>query len=279
MSDNLKKPLQPGMERFTTRPRTVPDFLQARAKGEKLALLTVYDFTMAKLLDTAGVDGLLVGDSLGMVVQGQPNSLSVTMDEMIYHTRIVSRGVKRALLIADLPFMSYQISSSQALENAGRLVKEGGAHAVKLEGGVRTAKTIEAITTADIPVMGHIGLTPQSIRRFGGFKVQRDEPALLQDALALQQAGAFAIVVECIPAAMAEKITQSVQIPTIGIGAGPACDGQVLVTHDMLHLFDEFQPRFAKQYADLGNSIRAAVEEFCQEVRKGVFPDASHSFR
>ena len=262
-----------------TRLVTVPDFLAAKARGVRLTLLTAYDYTMARLLDAAGVDGLLVGDSLGMVVQGQEHSLAVTLEEMIYHTRLVARGVRRSLLIADLPFMSFQVSPQQALQSAGRLVKEGGAHAVKIEGGVRSAAAIAAITAADIPVMGHIGMTPQSVRRFGGFRVQRDEARLMEDALATEQAGAFALVVECVPAELARRITAQVQIPTIGIGAGPGCDGQILVTYDMLGLFDDIRPRFVKQYADLGGAVVRAVEDYCREVREGSFPAAEHEFR
>src|SRR6516162_3196384 len=216
------------------RPVTVPDFLSARARGVRLTLLTAYDYTMARLLDAAGVDGLLVGDSLGMVVQGQETSLGVTLEEVIYHTRLVARGIRRSLLIADMPFMSFQVSPQQALTNAGRLIKEGGAHAIKIEGGVRSAASIAAIAEADIPVMGHVGMTPQSVRRFGGFRVQRDAEKILEDALATEKAGAFAVVVECIPAELAQRITAALTIPTIGIGAGAACDGQVLVAHDML---------------------------------------------
>jgi 3-methyl-2-oxobutanoate hydroxymethyltransferase len=261
------------------RPVTVPDFLSARARGHRLTVLTAYDYTMARLLDAADVDSILVGDSLGMVIQGNSDSLSVTLEEMIYHTKLVMRGVKRALVVADMPFMSYQISSAQALENAGRLIKEGGAHAVKLEGGIRSAAAVEAITRADIPLMGHIGLTPQSVRRLGGFKVQRDSSRILDDALAIEAAGAFALVVECVPSDLGAKITEAVKIPTIGIGAGPNCDGQVLVTQDALGMFDDFRPRFVKQYADVGQEIRQAVETYCREVREGVFPDADHSFR
>ncbi len=261
------------------RPVTVPDFLAAKASGRRLTMLTAYDATMARLLDAAGVDSLLVGDSLGMVVQGQANSLAVTLDEMIYHTRLVVRGAARALVIADMPFMSFQVSPQQALENAGRLVKEAGAHAVKLEGGTRTAAAIAAITAADIPVVGHIGLTPQSIRRLGGFRVQRDEKKLLDDALAVEQAGAFAVVVECVPAELARKLTAALKVPTIGIGAGAGCDGQVLVSHDMLGLFQDLQPRFVKQYADLGGDVVRAVEEYCREVREGTFPANEHEFR
>ena len=261
------------------RPVTVPDFLSARARGVRLTMLTAYDYTMARLLDAAGVDGLLVGDSLGMVVQGHDTSLAVTLDEMIYHTRLVARGVRRSLLVADMPFMTYQVSPQQALENAGRLVKEGGAHAVKLEGGVRSAAAIEAITRCDLPVMGHVGMTPQSVRRLGGFRVQRDEKRILEDALATQQAGAFAVVLECVPAELARSVTAALSIPTIGIGAGAGCDGQVLVAHDMLGLFDDLRPRFVKQYADLGRAVVRAAETYCREVRDGSFPGPEHSFR
>jgi 3-methyl-2-oxobutanoate hydroxymethyltransferase len=260
------------------RPVTVPDFLSARARGQRLTMLTCYDYTMARLLDAAGVDGLLVGDSLGMVVQGQADSLAVTLDEMIYHTRMVARGSKRSLIVTDLPFMSFQVSPQQALESAGRILKEGGAHAVKLEGGVRSAAAIKAITSADIAVMGHIGLTPQSVRRFGGFKVQRDTDRLIEDAMAVQEAGAFAMVVECVPVDLGRLITDSVKIPTIGIGAGPGCDGQVLVVHDLLGMFEELHPRFVKQYAEVGSEIRRAAAEYCREVRSGVFPAAGQGF-
>jgi 3-methyl-2-oxobutanoate hydroxymethyltransferase len=261
------------------RPITVPDFLAAKSQGRRLTMLTAYDYTMARLLDAAGVDSILVGDSLGMVVQGQPDSLAVTLDEMVYHTKLVARGVTRALLIADMPFMSYQVSPQQAVESAGRLIKEGSAHAVKLEGGVRTAEAVKAVTGADIAVVGHIGLTPQSVRRLGGFKVQRDADRLLEDALAIEAAGAFAIVVECVPMDMGQRITEAVKVPTIGIGAGVNCDGQVLVTPDLLGLFSDLRPRFVKQYADLGQEVRRAVEAYCREVREGTFPAPEHSFR
>jgi 3-methyl-2-oxobutanoate hydroxymethyltransferase len=258
---------------------TVPDFVAAKSRGHRLTMLTAYDYTMARLLDDAGVDSLLVGDSLGMVVQGQPDSLAVTLDEVVYHTRLVARGVRRSLLVADLPFMSYQVSPKQALKNAGRLIKEGGAQAVKLEGGVRSVAAIAAITAADIPVMGHIGLTPQSVRRLGGFKVQRDTQRLLDDALAVEAAGAFAVVVECVPTDLAARITAALKIPTIGIGAGLDCDGQILVTPDLLGLFDDLRPRFVKHYADLGQAVRKAVEAYCRDVRDGSFPGPEHSFR
>jgi 3-methyl-2-oxobutanoate hydroxymethyltransferase len=262
-----------------TGPVTVPDFLAAKTQGRRLVLLTAYDYTMARLLDAAGVDAILVGDSLGMVVQGQETALAVTLDEMIYHTKLVASGIRRSLLITDMPFMSYHVSPQQALENAGRIIKEAGAHAVKLEGGVRSVSAIEAIVRVDIPVMAHVGLTPQSVRRIGGFRVQRDEAKLVADAQAVEAAGAFAIVVECVPAATAEKIRAAVKIPTIGIGAGVGCDGQILVTHDLLGLFDDFKPRFVKQYADVGRTILQAVETYGKEVRDGTFPDNEHSFR
>ncbi len=261
------------------RPMTVPEFRAAKARGTPLAVLTAYDWTMARMLDGAGVDALLVGDSLGMVVQGEANSLGVTMDEMVYHARLVARGATRALVIADMPFMSYQVSPEQALANAGRLIKESRVHAVKVEGGERSAPAISAIVTADIPVMGHIGLTPQSVHRLGGFRVQRDLDRLLEDARAVEQAGAFAIVVECVPADIAQEITAAVRVPTIGIGAGPGCDGQVLVTHDLVGLFEELHPRFVKRYAEVGQTIRAAAEQYCTEVRERRFPGPEHIFR
>ncbi len=261
------------------KPFTVPDFLSARRRGEKITVLTAYDCTMARMLDAAGVDCLLVGDSLGMVVQGTPDTLAVTLDEMIYHTRMVVRGVKRAFVVGDLPFMTYQISPAQALESAGRMMKESGAHAVKLEGGVRSAAAVKAITQADIPVMGHVGLTPQSVRRLGGYKVQRDEGRLLEDARAIEEAGAFSLVIECVPAELGARITESVNIPTIGIGAGPGCDGQVLVTPDILGWLDDVKPRFAKRYAENGDAVRAAAAAFCREVRAGAFPGPEHTFK
>jgi 3-methyl-2-oxobutanoate hydroxymethyltransferase len=261
------------------RPVTVPDFLSAKAKGQRLAVLTAYDYSQARLLDEAGVDAILVGDSLGMVVQGHANCLPVTLEEMIYHARLVARGVRRALLIVDMPFMSYQVSVEEAVRNAGRLVKEGGAQAVKLEGGVRLAEHIAAIARADIPVMGHVGLTPQSVHRLGGFRVQRDEERLLADAQAVERAGAFSLVIECVPADVARRLTQSVRIPTIGIGAGAGCDGQVLVLHDLLGLFPDLQPRFVKRYAELGSQITDAVRSYCQDVRGGKFPAAEQEFK
>jgi 3-methyl-2-oxobutanoate hydroxymethyltransferase len=260
------------------KPVTVPDFLSARSRGTRLAVLTAYDYTMARLLDESGVDALLVGDSLGMVVQGHANALPVTLDEMIYHTRCVARGTTRAMIITDMPFMTFQLGPKQALESAGRLVKEGGTHAVKLEGGERTADAIAAIVRADIPVVGHVGMTPQSVHRFGGFKVQRQEQQILADAKAVEQAGAFAVVVECVPSELAAKITTSLSIPTIGIGAGPHCDGQVLVVQDMLGMYPDLRPKFVKRYAETGEQIREAVESYCRDVRDGKFPDGTHSF-
>ena len=258
---------------------TVPEFMAAKGRGVRLTMLTAYDYTMGRIFDEAGVDAILVGDSLGMVVQGEPNSLRVTLEEMIYHTRLVARGVRHSLLITDMPFMSYQISPQQALASAGRLVKEGGAQAIKLEGGARSAAAVEAIVSADIPVMGHVGLTPQSVHRLGGFRVQRDAARLLDDALAIEQAGAFAIVVECVPAELAEKIRAALKVPTIGIGAGISCDGQILVAHDMLGMFSDLRPRFVKQYADVGATMHSAVEEYCRDVREGRFPGPEHAFR
>jgi 3-methyl-2-oxobutanoate hydroxymethyltransferase len=258
---------------------TVPEFRAAKARGAKLAVVTAYDYTSARLCDDAGADALLVGDSLGMVIQGHPTSLPVTLDEMIYHTRCVMRGVRRALVVVDLPFMTYQVSPRQAVRNAGRLIKEGGAHAVKLEGGVRMRDAVKACVDAGIPVMGHVGLTPQAVHQFGGFKVQRDAEQLLADAAAVAEAGAFSVVVESVPAEVGAKITAAVSIPTIGIGAGAACDGQVLVFHDMLGLFPDFKPKFAKRYADLGTAVKTAVEAYCREVREGSFPAAEHTFR
>jgi 3-methyl-2-oxobutanoate hydroxymethyltransferase len=258
---------------------TVPEFRAGKARGTKLAVVTAYDYTSARLCDEAGVDCILVGDSVGMVVQGHPTSLPVTLDEMLYHTRCVVRGVRRALVVVDLPFMTYQVSPKQAVRNAGRLLKEGGAHAVKLEGGVRMQATVKACVDAGIPVMGHVGLTPQAVHQLGGFKVQRNADDLLADAAAVEKAGAFSLVVESVPADLGATITSSVSIPTIGIGAGAGCDGQVLVFHDLLGLYPDFKPKFAKRYADLGSQVKTAVEAYCKEVRDGTFPAAEHTFR
>lgn len=258
---------------------TVPDFAAARAAGRKLTVVTAYDFTGAAIADAAGVDCLLVGDSLGMVVQGHPTVLPVTLDDMVYHTRAVVRGSKHPLIVTDLPFLTYQVSPAQALVSAGRLVQEGGAHAVKLEGGERTAAAVEAIVRAGVPVMGHVGLTPQSVHALGGFKVQRAEEQLLRDARSLEAAGAFAVVVEAVPAPLGKAVTEALAVPTIGIGAGADCSGQVLVFHDLLGLYGEFRPRFVKRYADLATVAREAIAAYCEEVRSGQFPGPEHQFR
>ena len=260
-------------------PVTPPDFARMKAQGRKIAVLTAYDFTMARLLDAAGVDCLLVGDTLGMVVQGHDTTLRVTMDQMVYHVEMVARGATRALVVADLPFLSYQVSTEQAMLSAGRFLKETQCGAVKLEGGRSIAATIRALSDAGIPVMGHVGLTPQSVRRLGGFKVQRDAEALLADAHAVAEAGAFALVLECIPADLAARISAEVAVPTIGIGAGPGCDGQVLVSHDLLGLFEGFRPKFVRRYADLAATIREAATSYVDDVRQGRFPAAPESFR
>jgi 3-methyl-2-oxobutanoate hydroxymethyltransferase len=262
---------------------TVPRIVKMKQQEKKITCLTAYDYSLARILDDAGVDILLVGDSVGSVVQGQPNTLAVTMDEMIYHTRIVARGRKRALVVGDMPFLSFQVGREQALRNAGRFLQEAGAEAIKLEGGVAISNTIAAIVNAGIPVMGHVGLTPQSVHRFGGYKIQGREEGqheiIVRDALAVEDAGAFAIVLEGIPTPLAKEITERVTIPTIGIGAGIHCDGQVLVVHDMLGLFDEFTPKFVKRYADIKGSMAAAVKTFIDEVRERKFPGEEHSFK
>ena len=257
---------------------TVPKFAAMKGGNRKLTMLTAYDFLFARLFDQAGVDAILVGDSLGMVVQGKSTTMPVTLDQMIYHGEIVTRAATRALVVVDLPFMSYQVGPKQAIRNAGRVLKETGAAAVKLEGGVHQAKTIRALHEADLPVMAHIGMRPQSVRMLGGMsKVQRDEAGLLADAKAAEEAGAFAIVLELIPRSIASRITKELSIPTIGIGAGPDCDGQVLVSYDMLGLTHGFKPKFLKQYADLHSIAMDAAANYLQEVRNGQFPDAAHS--
>ena len=264
----------------TTKPATitVPKFVAAKSSGRKLAMLTAYDHLWAGLFDAAGVDGILIGDTLGMVVQGKSTTLPVTLDEIIYHAEMVVRAVKRALVVVDMPFMSFQVSPEQALANAGRILKETNASAVKLEGGVNQAKTIRTLTAADIPVMAHVGLRPQSVRKLGGMgKVQRDEQQLLDDARAAQNAGAFAVVLELIPRRVAKLITQELEIPTIGIGAGPDCDGQVLVSYDMLGLTDGFNPKFLKRFAELRDQAISATRTYVAEVREGIFPDNAHS--
>lgn len=260
---------------------TAPE-IQARKGGQKLVTVTCYDATFARLVEAAGVDLVLVGDSLGMVIQGLDSTLPVTVDQVAYHTRCVARGLTRTHLVADMPFLSYQVNDEEALRNAGRLVVEGGAHAVKLEGGERSATAIRRIVDAGIPVMGHLGLTPQSVHQFGGFKVQgRGEAAaerLLADARAIVDAGVYALVLESIPATLARQVTDLVPVPTIGIGASVHCDGQVLVLYDLLGLDDGFQPKFLKKYAKLSGGVRDALSEYAREVREGAFPDDAHSF-
>lgn len=253
-----------------------PDLLRMKRAGDRIAMLTAYDFTMARHLDRAGVDVLLVGDSLGMVVLGQPNTLSVTLDMIAHHTAAVSRAVSRALVVADMPFLSCHVGVAAAVRSAGRLVSESGANAVKVEGGHQVLEVVQRLAEAGIPVMGHLGLTPQSIHQIGGFRKQArdaDEARkLLESAHALQAAGAFALVLEMIPDKVAADVTQSLEIPTIGIGAGPYCDGQVLVSHDAFGLYDEFTPRFVKRFAELGQQLEAAAEDYVREVRQGEFP-------
>lgn len=261
---------------------TVSTFREQKAKGEKISMLTAYDYSTAKLMDEAGINGILVGDSLGMVMLGYEDTLPVTMEDMIHHTAAVCRGAKNTLVVGDMPFMSYQVSVEEAVYNAGRLMKEGRCQAVKLEGGASVCPQIRAITNASIPVMAHIGLTPQSINAFGGFKVQgKSEEAakkLLEDAKAVEEAGAFAVVLECVPAKLAELISKSISIPTIGIGAGAGCDGQILVYQDMLGLFSDFTPKFVKKYANVGEMMTQAFRDYIADVQEGSFPAPEHTF-
>ena len=262
---------------------TIQDFITKKQEGRKITMLTAYDYPFAKIVDDAGIDVILVGDSLGMVVQGLENTLPVTMDEMIYHTKMVTRAVKNSMVIGDMPFMSYQTSISDALNNAGRFLKDAGAAAVKMEGGAEVADHIKAMSKADIPVMAHIGLTPQSIHRMGGYKVQgkTEEAAnrLLDEARIVEDSGAFALLLEAIPMNLAKKITEKLSIPTIGIGAGPHCDGQVLVLHDVIGLFERFVPKFVKQYASLKDDALNAVKLYREEIEKGIFPSEDQSFK
>lgn len=262
---------------------TVSSFRQAKEKNEKISMLTAYDYSTAKLLDQAGVDTLLVGDSLGNVMLGYENTLQVTMDDMLHHTRAVSRGAKHALVIGDMPFLSYHISVEEAIRNAGRFIQEAGAHAVKLEGGKNVIPQIKGIIAAQIPVIGHLGLTPQSVNVFGGFKVQgRDLEAaekMIEEALLLQEAGVFGIVLECVPEKLAKLITEKLDIPTIGIGAGKYCDGQVLVIQDMLGMYSDFVPKFVKQYANVGQAMVEAVKNYDKEVKSSAFPEEAHTFK
>ncbi len=255
---------------------TVPKFVSLKKTGRKIVMVTAYDYTMASLVDAAGVDGILVGDSVGMVVQGHSTTLPVTMRQMLYHTEMVGRAVQRALLVADLPFLSYQLGTRQAIRNAGLFLKRTRAQAVKLEQGPAQLEITRALVAAGIPVMAHFGLRPQSIHQLGGYRVTREGEQIIQDALAAQEAGAFAALLEYVPADLARRITEELRIPTIGIGSGPHCDGQILVLHDILGLGRI--PRHAKAYLNLAELVRSAVEQFCQEVRDGVFPGPEHSF-
>jgi len=263
--------------------KTILDIAQMKRAGEKITVLTAYDYPFSRLIADAGIDMILVGDSVGSVFSGHDNTLPVTMDEMIYHTRAVVRGADKTLVVSDMPFMSYQTDLRDARYNAGRLIKEGGAQAVKLEGGEPMAETIRSIVAIDIPVVAHVGLTPQSVHRMGGFRVQgrEDEQArrILADARAVEEAGAFAIVLEGIPSDLAREITASVTIPTIGIGAGVDCDGQVLVIHDILGLCDKYSPKFVKRFADISSTVSAGIGDYIREVKAGEFPTEEHSFK
>ncbi len=258
---------------------TAPAIRSRKGGDNPVTMLTCYDYSFGRILDRTKIDILLVGDSLGMVVQGHENSLSVTMDEMVYHCRLVTRAVQRALVVADMPFLSFQVSTEDAVRNAGRLVKEGGAEAIKLEGGAAVKETIEAITRAGIPVMAHLGLTPQSVHQMGGFKIQREEERLVEEARAIDQTEAFSLVLEGIPGRIAARITREIDMPTIGIGAGPDCDGQVLVLHDVLGLYHGKSPRFSKRFANLGELTESAAEAFIEEVKRGDFPGEEHTFK
>ncbi len=261
---------------------TVVSFREAKQKGEKICLLTAYDYSTARLMDEAGINGILVGDSLGNVMLGYEDTISVTMEDMIHHGAAVARGAKNALVIIDMPFMSYQTSVYDAVVNAGRLMKEGRASAIKLEGGSEVCPQIKAITAASIPVMAHLGLTPQSINAFGGFKVQGKSEAaarkLIEDAKAVEEAGAFAVVLECVPAKLAKMVSESISIPTIGIGAGKGCDGQILVYQDMLGMYSDFTPKFVRRFATVGETMKAAFAEYCKSVQDGTFPAPEHEF-
>ncbi len=263
--------------------KTILDIREMYEKNEKIAVLTAYDCPFSRLMDRSGIDIILVGDSAGNVVSGYENTLPVTMEEMIYHTRAVARGTQHALIVADMPFMSYQADISDARRNAGRLIKEGHAHAVKIEGGANIKDTIRAIVDMDIPVMGHIGLTPQAVHRMGGYRIQgRDAEQSMkirEASAAVEEAGVFAMVLEGIPASLAGEITGELAIPTIGIGAGNRCSGQVLVAHDMLGLSEDFSPKFVKKYADLSGIMAKAFKEYISEVKSGIFPGDEHSFK
>ncbi|MCK4778535.1 MAG: 3-methyl-2-oxobutanoate hydroxymethyltransferase [Candidatus Lokiarchaeota archaeon] len=261
---------------------TVKDILEKKKKSEKIVTITSYDYSFAKIVDDSDIDLILVGDSLSMVMLGYKNTLSVTMDEMIHHTKAVSRGVSNALIVGDMPFLSYKIDPNEAIKNAGRFIQEGGAEAVKVEGGTEICPTIRAMLNADIQVMGHIGLTPQAIYEFGGFLVQgktiKAAKKLILDAKNLEESGVFSIVLESIPWQIAKLITSSVNVPTIGIGAGPYCDGQILVIHDMLGIFTDIKPKFLKYFGNIGESIRLALKNYKDEVINGIYPDREHSY-
>ena len=261
---------------------TISDIKEMKARGEKIPMMTAYDYTSARIVDAAGIPMILVGDSLGQVMLGYDSTVPVTMDEMIHHTKAVARGASNALIVGDLPFMSYQTGSTDALRNAARFLQEAGAQTVKLEGGVAMASTVQRLVNAGIPVMGHIGLTPQSVNQLGGYKVQgrtlKSAVRVMEDARALEQAGAFAIVLECVPESLSKLITDRLSIPTIGIGAGNECDGQVQVIHDMLGLISDFVPKHAKRYASLGDTIAGALRQYAAEVKDRSFPGPSHSY-
>jgi len=258
---------------------TTSTLMRMKQEGQKITALTAYDYPFASMLDQSGIEIILVGDSLGMVVQGKENTLPVTMDEAIYHTAMVSRACSYSMVIGDMPFMSYQGSLNKAIENAGRFLKEAGAHAVKLEGGADVCPVITSLAKAGIPVQAHIGLTPQSVHQMGGFKVQRDEDRLLKDARDVQAAGAFSVVLEGIPSVISEKITKELQITTIGIGAGAQCDGQILVLHDMLGINDRFLPKFVKKYADIAGVAKQGLEQYIKEVKGGDFPSKEYEYK
>ncbi len=261
---------------------TINTLFKMKQEGEKITMLTAYDFLTSAVLDELGIDIILVGDSLGMVVLGYETTLPVTMEEMLHHTKAVSRAARRAIVVGDMPFMSFQTSATEALHNAGRFLKEANAHAVKLEGGAEICALVSKIVEIGIPVMGHLGVTPQSVHQMGGYSVQGEDARaakkIISDAKALEDAGVFSIVLEKIPSSLAQGITQSLRVPTIGIGAGPDCDGQVLVTQDLLGIFERFVPKFVKQYAQLGTEMRSAIKDYVEEVKEGRFPGEEHCF-
>jgi 3-methyl-2-oxobutanoate hydroxymethyltransferase len=279
MRDMTKEPTPERPSGSKPKRKTVPDFRKMKSEGRKITMLTAYDYPLAQLLDEAGVDGILVGDSLSVVVQGHENTLHVTLDEIIYHAEIVGRAVEQAMVIVDMPFPTYRLGVYRAIENAARILKETRSQAVKLECGAEQAEIISGLVGAGIPVMAHVGLSPQAVHQLGGYRVQRDEQQLLDDALTAEKSGAFAVLMECIPSEVAGKITAALSVPTIGIGAGVQCDGQVLVTHDILGLTSGYVPRFARKYANLAETIRQAADAFCDDVRQGRFPEGIESYK